>query len=107
MIRLVTAALVASAVAMPAVAGGGTHGYGHATAQTAPQVVVSCFRGPWQQIIWDHPKPVFVDSLVNIGYSIERASAIANRVCKDASLVNNPAGLKSMTESIIASSPRR
>lgn len=105
MIRLVTAALVASALATPAVADGGTHGY--APAQTAPQVVASCFRGPWQQIIWDHPNAVFVDSLVNIGYSFERASAIANRVCKDKSLVNNPAGLKSTTETIIASSPRR
>ncbi|WP_375262047.1 hypothetical protein [Palleronia sp.] len=105
MIRLAAAALVASGLAAPAVAGAGTHGY--VPTQYAPRVVVSCFRGPWQQIIWDHPNAVFVDSLVGIGYSFERASAIANRVCKDGSLVNNADGLKATTEAIIANSPRR
>ena len=27
-------------------------------------VTVSCFRGPWTEVIWDRPNPVFVDSLV-------------------------------------------
>lgn len=102
MIRFFGAVLVLSGLAAPAVASS-DNSYAQ---QSAPRVVVSCYRGPWQQVIWDHPNAVFVDSLVDIGYSIERAEAIADRICTDASLVNNPEALKATTEAIIARSPR-
>ncbi|WP_108894251.1 hypothetical protein [Palleronia abyssalis] len=101
--RLLLSAALAVGAGAPAVAHdvSGAHG-----AHTGPVVVVSCYRGPWAQIIWDHPQAPFVDSLVNIGYSFSQATAIAERVCRDQTLVGNPDGLKAVTREIIATSPR-
>lgn len=57
-------------------------------------VTVSCFRGPWQEVIWDRPQPIFIDSLMNAGYSLATAQAIAERACRDPSLVGDREGLK-------------
>lgn len=54
----------------------------------APRVVISCFRGPWQEVIWDRPNPIFIDTLMANGYSITTATAIAERICRDPNLVN-------------------
>lgn len=64
-----------------------------AAAQTVI-VTVSCFRGPWQEVIWDRPEPIFIDSLMNAGYSLATAQAIAERACRDPSLVGNREGLR-------------
>ena len=61
-----------------------------ATAGSDPAVVtVSCFRGPWSEVIWDRPNPVFIDSLVHAGYDLVTAMNIAERVCRDPSGVND------------------
>ncbi|MBS0124592.1 hypothetical protein [Thetidibacter halocola] len=63
-------------------------------------ITVSCFRGPWNDVIWDRPNSNFVDSLVNAGYTFETAHAIAERVCRDDKLVGNPEALKATMERI-------
>ncbi|MCJ7872766.1 hypothetical protein Q4577_08140 [Marinovum sp. 2_MG-2023] len=94
--KAIVLAAVCAAFAAPAMAGG-KHKHSHhgAYGPTGTQIVVSCFRGPWNDVIWDRPNPVFIDSLVAIGYDFPNAHAIAERVCRDPALVGNPEGLKS------------
>ena len=54
---LTVAASTASAHTTKYVYGDGAH---------AGMIVVSCFRGPWEEVIWDRPEPVFIDSLVGV-----------------------------------------
>lgn len=91
---LVLAALCA-AFAAPAVAGG-KHDHKHhgAYGPTGNKIIVSCFRGPWREVIWDRPNAVFIDSLVAVGYDFPTAQAIGERVCRDKALVGNPSALK-------------
>ncbi|MCE0506993.1 MULTISPECIES: hypothetical protein [unclassified Roseivivax] len=89
--------VLAAGLALPAFAGGHKSGYHK---DDLPRfkggtIVVSCFRGPWNEVIWDRPNSNFVDSLVAIGYDFPTAHAIAERICRDDRLVNNPEGLKS------------
>jgi hypothetical protein len=69
-------------------------------------VYVSCYRGPWQDVIWDRPEGIFIESLVNVGYDYTNALAIATRICRDITLVGDDAGLKAEMERIIAEAPR-
>ena len=106
---IIGAAIVALGLAAPALAGGkhghGPHHYSHAA--KGGTIVVSCFRGPWTEVIWDRPNAVFVDSLVAIGYTFPTAHAIAERVCRDEALVGNPEGLKSTMRRIYADANSR
>ena len=77
----------------------GAHAYGSGV------VVVSCFRGPWRETIWDHPEAIFTDTLRAVGYDYATAESIANRVCRDYNLVGDDAALKAEMERIIAESP--
>ena len=59
----------------------GTEGHLHQNIQVEYiTVTISCFRGPWREVIWDRPEPVFVDSLVAAGYEFPEAHAISERV---------------------------
>lgn len=101
------AAALTLAATGAAVAGGTskTHGQ-HAQQQTGGVIYVACFRGPWDEVIWDRPQPRFVDSLVNVGYDYPTAHAIAERVCRDADLVGNPEGLRATMLQITREYPR-
>lgn len=78
------------------------------TVRNAVYVTVSCFRGPLSEIIWDRPNPVFIDSLVNAGYSFPEAHAIGERVCTDPSTVDRPdRAIQVMTQIIAQNPPRR
>ena len=68
-------------------------------------VVVQCFRGPWHEVIWDHPEAKFTESLVAVGYDYPSALSIANRICRDITLVDDEAALKAAMEAIIAEAP--
>ncbi|WP_224813587.1 helix-turn-helix domain-containing protein [Hasllibacter sp. MH4015] len=68
-------------------------------------VTVSCFRGPFTEVIWDRPNPVFIDSLVNAGYSYPEAHAIGERVCRDPSTVDRPDAAVQVMYRIIAENP--
>lgn len=68
-------------------------------------VTISCFRGPWQDVIWDRPEPVFVDSLVAAGYTFPEAHAISERVCRDIDGVDNPGHSQAVLAQIFRESP--
>lgn len=69
-------------------------------------VYVSCYRGPWHDVIWDRPEAVFTESLVDVGYDYPSALAIATRICRDITLVGDNAALKAAMEQIIDEAPR-
>ena len=75
------------------------------TATVTYVITVSCFRGPWEGVIWDRPNPVFIDSLVTAGYSYPEAHAISERVCRDQGGVGSPATLRAAMENILRTSP--
>jgi hypothetical protein len=77
----------------------------HTRAVEGVTIVVSCFRGPWEDVIWDRPNPVFVDSLVTAGYSFPEAHAIAERVCRDPDTVGDHDGMRRVMEGILANTP--
>lgn len=101
--KLMLSAAILMGLAAPAVAGGFGKTYTYKF-QTAT-IVVSCFRGPWKEVIWDRPNSNFIDSLVNVGYDYPTAHAIAERVCRDDNLVGNKEGLKSEMIRIFRESP--
>ncbi|MBY6202083.1 hypothetical protein KUV65_11965 [Maritalea mobilis] len=68
-------------------------------------ITISCYRGPWDDVIWDRPNPQFTDSLVAAGYTLPEAHAIGERVCRDPSTVHNPDGMIAVLNQIIAQSP--
>ncbi len=65
------------------------------------EIHISCYRGPWKEVIWDRPNAVFIDSLVNAGYSYATASAIAERICRDPALVQNPGSMSRKLRQIL------
>jgi hypothetical protein len=69
-------------------------------------VTVSCFRGPIRETVWDHPRAIFTESLVAVGYDYPRALSIATRICRDVTLVGNEAAIKAAMEQVIAEAPR-
>lgn len=69
-------------------------------------LVVSCFRGPWKDVIWDRPNANFIDSLVSFGYDYPTAHAIGERVCRDERLVGNLDGMKAEMVRIYRDSPQ-
>jgi hypothetical protein len=104
MIKTVIATALAGMLALPAYAGNVKYAY-HKHGEAGPKdnvIRVSCFRGPWNEVIWDRPNAVFVDSLVAVGYDFSTAHAIAERICRDNALVGNPEGLKAEMERIFA-----
>jgi len=69
-------------------------------------VYVSCYRGPWRDVIWDRPEAIFVDSLVSVGYDYTNALAIATRVCRDITVVGNDEAMRLEMVRIIREAPR-
>ena len=72
---------------------------------------LSPFKAPpnwhtsWQDVIWDRPEPVFVDSLVAAGYSFPEAHAISERVCRDIDGVDNPGHSEAVLAQIFRDTP--
>lgn len=92
------AATILATTALPAVAAGA----GSGTAAVTHTIRVSCYRGPTQATIWDHPDGTFVQDLVDFGYDFADANAIATTTCQDVALVNDPVRLKAHVEGLIA-----
>ena len=62
MIRFAPLALAASLLAVPTLAAAHVR---HSPAAARPLTIqISCFRGPWQEIIWDRAEARFTDDLV-------------------------------------------
>jgi hypothetical protein len=68
-------------------------------------ITVSCFRGPWEEVIWDRPNAKFVDSLVHAGYDFPTAHAMAERICRDETNVGKKEGLRSQMLTTMAEVP--
>lgn len=100
--KLMLAAAFLAGIAAPAAAKGNK--VYHYTYQTHT-IIVSCFRGPWTEVIWDRPNSRFIDSLVDVGYDYPTSHAIAERICRDDALVGNPEGMKSEMIRIFKESP--
>ncbi|WP_145953412.1 hypothetical protein [Oceaniglobus indicus] len=69
-------------------------------------IIVSCYRGPWREVIWDRPNGKFIDSLVAVGYSQPAAQAIGERVCRDQNLVGNLQNMLAEVKRIIRNAPK-
>ena len=79
-----TAAIAAICIALTATGvGAGTKVNPSKSDDDPGQITISCFRGPWKDVIWDRPNAVFIDDLVQIGYTLTEASWLAERVCRD------------------------
>lgn len=81
-----------------------------AIAESSNVIHVSCYRGPWTDVIWDYPMVTFTDDLEAYGYTPERALAIATSVCRDASLIDpvngeNLEGMKAKTQRLMLQYP--
>jgi hypothetical protein len=70
-----------------------------------PTIMVSCYRGPWQDVIWDRPNTVFIDSLVNAGYTIATAEAVGQRICRDPNGVGSSDRLLAIATQVLNESP--
>ncbi|MGB3245585.1 MAG: hypothetical protein WBB25_13705 [Sulfitobacter sp.] len=102
MLNKLCAATLGVAMALPAMvaADGNQKNHYGAYGETGQRIVVSCYRGPWKDVIWDRPNTVFIESLVAVGYDYSTANAIGERVCRDSDLVDNPEGLKATMRQI-------
>lgn len=69
-----------------------------ATAQRMPaphdddpaKITISCYRGISRNVAWDRPNSVFVEDLVQLGYSRVEATAVGEHICLDEYGVRNP-----------------
>ncbi|WP_108485006.1 hypothetical protein [Oceaniglobus ichthyenteri] len=105
---LFLATAVALATAMPAFAHQKHYNTGHSGGVNyGGTVTVSCYRGPWNDVIWDRPNGVFIDSLVAVGYDLPTAHAIGERICRDPALVYNPDRLRAEAIRVLRNSPAR
>ncbi len=95
-VKIISAVACATALTVPSIAFADHHKHRHygSYAKGGQKIIVSCYRGPWKEVIWDRPNAVFLDSLVAIGYDYSAAQAIGERVCRDRALVGNPSALK-------------
>lgn len=66
---------------------------------------VSCYRGPWDDVIWDRANPEFVESLQSFGYNQVDAENLANSICRDARLVYNPDKLADQVRKVVLDAP--
>lgn len=65
-------------------------------------VLVSCYRGPWEAVIWDRPNPIFIETLEATGLSSKDAIRIAEAVCRDPRLVGNRAAMAKQVQRLVA-----
>lgn len=93
----------AALLALPTVAAAQSR---HTAAQTVT-IQIACFRGPWQEIIWDRPEVSFTDDLVAYGYSEADALAIGTRICRDPQGVTDPAHMVGVLQQILRTQPPR
>ncbi len=70
------------------------------------EFLISCFRGPWlETVAWDRPNAVFVDELMEYGYSPGQAIAIGKRVCRDEFGVGDHEYMKATLNKLITEHP--
>lgn len=74
----------------------------------ASKITISCYRG-WLRdtVAWDRPNSVFVEDLVQLGYSRNDATVIGEQVCRDEYGVNNADHQRSQLLQILRDEPPR
>lgn len=86
---------------------------GAASAQSMPSphdndpltITISCYRGPSQTVAWDRPNSVFIEDLIQLGYSRAEASVIGEHICRDEYGVRNPSHQRAQLRQILAEDP--
>lgn len=54
------------------------------------QINVSCYRGAFRSVVaWDRANGVFIEDLVQLGYTYPEAHAMGARVCRDERGIGN------------------
>ncbi|NCO22718.1 MAG: hypothetical protein GW905_12135 [Rhodobacterales bacterium] len=105
LIATIAAAAIACATGASAHSKIHSHGHNYKYTMGTVTITVSCFRGPWREVIWDRPNAVFIDSLINAGYDHPTAFAIGQRICRDSALVGNLDRLRSEAIRVLQASP--
>lgn len=72
---------------------------------SGPEWIISCYRGPFEAVAWDKPNAIFVDELVEYGYSPAQAMAIGRRICRDEYGVGDEDYLRSTLLRILSETP--
>lgn len=103
--KAISAAVLSGAAIVVTALSASAHDYAYRHGATTHVITVSCYRGPWDDVIWDRPNPEFTDSLVAAGYTFPEAHAIAERVCRDPSSVGQPSVLRATMTRILQTSP--
>ena len=76
-------ALVAG-LAMPLASSAFADSRGSEIDKNPNKINVSCYRGALRSAVaWDRPNPVFIEDLVQIGYTYPEAASIGERICRD------------------------
>ena len=70
------------------------------------EVRVSCYRGPWDVVIWDRANPEFVDSLEANGVDPTEAQLLADSICRDQRLVDNPEAMAEAVRRLLSQARR-
>lgn len=100
---LAAAAVSTALTAVPAIA----QHFPSPSDNDANKITISCYRGPMRTVAWDRPNAVFIDDLVQLGYSREMAHVIGERVCRDEYGVRNPPHQIQSLNRILAQTPPR
>lgn len=66
---------------------------------------ISCYRGALKTVAWDRPNAVFVEDLINYGYTWKEAHTIGERVCRDEWGVGNASHKKESLLRIMRDNP--
>ena len=53
------------------------------------RINISCYRGALPTVAWDRANAVFIQDLMQVGYSYEKATVIAEHICRDEFGVRN------------------
>ncbi|MEO9575481.1 MAG: hypothetical protein ABJ263_08395 [Tateyamaria sp.] len=69
------------------------------------EFIISCFRGPWKVVHWDRPAAIFIDELVEYGYTQTQALAIGERICREEYGVDRPEWMEAQLRRIVAETP--
>ncbi len=58
------------------------------------KIIVECYRGPLDRVVWDKAEPNFINSLIDAGYSNSQAVVFADGICRNPDLLRNPSKIR-------------
>ncbi|MEM9248948.1 MAG: hypothetical protein AAGB05_09660 [Pseudomonadota bacterium] len=71
------------------------------------KINISCYRGALKTVAWDRANSVFIEDLIQLGYSYEKATVIAEHICRDEYGVRNPPHQIEQLREILRTDPPR